>query len=170
LAARGGPPTVEQVRRRAGEQEMRTRALGLVGLVAMLQGCLAGSSPLPAVVEVRDAGTGVPVAHAVVRTTGGNVFIPPRDVLGPPLSPPATPAGARAETDAAGRADIVLAGNRPNELTVTASEYAPLHLTLETNSSSVRGANDWTEGRPRPFDPNTAPAATLQVRVRAAKP
>jgi hypothetical protein len=142
----------------------------IVGLAAMLQGCLAGSSPLPAMIEVRDAGTGVAVADAVVRTTGGNVFMPPREVLGPPISPPATPSGGRVQTDAAGHAAIVLAGNRPNELTVTAPGYAPLHLTLETTALSVRGAMVWTEGRPSPFNPAAPPKQKLQVRISAALP
>jgi len=121
-------------------------------------------------IEVRDAGTGVAVPDAVVRTTGGNVFIPPRDVLRPPISPPATPSGGRVETDAGGHAAIVLAGNRPNELTVTAPGYAPLHLTLETTAISVRGATVWTEGRPSPFNPSAPPQQTLQIRISAAPP
>ncbi|HCA39023.1 MAG TPA: hypothetical protein DEO92_05030 [Phycisphaerales bacterium] len=139
----------------------------MAGSVMVLQGCLAGSSPLGARIEVRDSQSGRPVPHAVVRWTGGNVFIPPRDVLGPPISPPATPAGGKAETNNSGAADIVLAGSRPNELTVTAEGYPPLHLTLEAAADSVRGAVYWTEGRRPPIGAGEATKPTLEVRVRA---
>lgn len=140
--------------------------LGLMGCVSMLQGCLPPSAPLPARVEVRDASSGRPIPHALVRWTGGNVFIPPRDVLGPPISPPATPPGGRCETDASGTAKVVLAGNRPNELTVSVAGYAPLSLTLETGKSAVSGALDWSQGRMPPVDAASAVEPRLEVRVR----
>lgn len=140
-----------------------------VGSVLALQGCLAGSSPLGARIEVRDSQSGRPVPHAAVRWTGGNVFIPPRDVLGPPISPPATPAGGKAETNDFGAADIVLAGSRPNELTVTAEGYPPLHLTLEAAADSVRGAVSWTDGRRPPISDSEAIRPTMEVRVRAIR-
>jgi len=142
-------------------------SLVMGGCVAVLGGCLPGSSPLAARVEVRDARTGEPVPMAEVRTTGGNVFIPPRDVLGPPVSPWANPSGGRRETQADGGAEIVLAGNRPNELTVIAEGFAPLHLTLQAGASSVSGATDWSLGRLPPLNAAASPPQRLEVRVRA---
>ena len=145
----------------------RTSVLGLVAV--LLQGCLAGSSPLPAVIEVRDSATGKPVPQAIVRTTGGNLFIPPRDVLGPPVSPLATPAGGRASTNSSGIADLVLAGNRPNELSVTAVGYLPLRLVLRTGTTRVSGANEWTRGREQPVNSSLLTVPTLEVRVHPAQ-
>jgi hypothetical protein len=143
------------------------KTIGLFGLgIILLQGCLSGSSPLPAVIEVRDAGTGKPVAQAMVRTTGGNLFVPPRYVLGPPLSPVATPAGGRVSTDDSGAANLVLAGNRPNELTVTANGYWPLHLVLKAGQDHISGATNWTFGRGQPAN---SMQQTLEVRVRPAQ-
>jgi hypothetical protein len=136
----------------------------LVGLPLMLQGCLASSSPLPAIVEVRNARTGLPVADAAVRTTGGNMFIPPRSLLAPPTSAWANPAGGRVHTGEDGAAKILLAGSRPNELTVTAAGYPPLHLTLEAKKTNVRGALEWTEGRRSPIE-DTWAGPKLEVRV-----
>ncbi|MBT5582419.1 MAG: hypothetical protein HOI89_11060 [Phycisphaerae bacterium] len=145
----------------------RTSVLGLVAV--LLQGCLSGSSPVPAVIEVRDAATGKPVPQAMVRTTGGNLFIPPRDVLGPPVSPKATPAGGRASTNNAGTANLVLAGNRPNELTVTAVGYLPLRLVLKAGSTRVSGATEWTRGREQPVNTSLPIVPTLEVRVHPAQ-
>jgi len=129
-----------------------------------LTGCLAPSAPLSAIVEVRASSTMAPIANAEIQTTGGNLFIPPRDVVMPPTSPRATPAGDHATTGIDGTAIIELAGNRPNELTVTAAGFPPLHATLRAASASVAGAGVWTEGRPAP-GPNPEPR--LEVRVRA---
>jgi hypothetical protein len=137
----------------------------LVSLPLMLQGCLAGSSPLSAIVEVRDARTGLPVADAVVRTTGGNVFIPPRYLLAPPTSPWANPAGGRVQTGDDGATSLLLAGSRPNELTVTAAGYPPLYLTLEVEQTNVRGAHEWTEGRRSLIEDGTSAGPKLEVRV-----
>jgi len=145
----------------------RTSVLGLVAV--LLQGCLAGSSPLPAVIEVRDSATGKPVPQAIVRTTGGNLFIPPRDVLGPPVSPLATPAGGRASTNSEGTANLVLAGNRPNELSVTAVGYLPLRLVLRAGTTRVSGANEWTRGREQPVNSSLPTVPTLEVRVHPAQ-
>ena len=101
---------------RAAERKMNVWKSTLVGLPLMLQGCLASSSPLPAIVEVRNARTGLPVADAAVRTTGGNMFIPPRSLLAPPTSAWANPAGGRVHTGEDGAANLLLAGSRPNEL------------------------------------------------------
>jgi hypothetical protein len=146
---------------------MNAWTTALVGLPLMLLGCLAGSSPLGAIVEVRDARTGLPVADAVVRTTGGNVFIPPRDVLAPPTSPWANPAGGRVQTGDDGAVNLLLAGSRPNELTVTAAGYPPLHLTLEAGMTDVHGALEWTEGRRPPITADMSAGPVLEVRVHA---
>jgi hypothetical protein len=150
---------------RAVEQKMNAWKTALVSLPLMLQGCLAGSSPLPAIVEVRDARTGLPVADAVVRTTGGNVFIPPRYLLAPPTSPWANPAGGRVQTGDDGATSLLLAGSRPNELTVTAAGYPPLYLTLEVEQTNIRGAHEWTEGRRSLIEDGTSAGPKLEVRV-----
>ncbi len=159
-----GPPTVEQVIRSVAVCRI---VLGLMVMSsALLGGCLAGSSPVPAHLELRDALTGAPVGGAEVRTTGGNIFIPPRDVLGPPISPWANPAGGRFETAGDGGVDIVLAGNRPNELTITADGYAPLHMTLRGRATSIGGVSSWTLGRLPPINDEVSPPRRLEVRVR----
>ncbi|MDP7029745.1 MAG: hypothetical protein QF733_05950 [Phycisphaerales bacterium] len=138
-------------------------------LMTWCPGCLPPSAPLHARLEVRDAATGRPVPDATVRWTGGNLFIPPREVLGPPISPAATPAGGRAVTDEDGVATLTLAGNRPNDLTVQADGYQPVHVVLKASASTVGGAVIWTEGIAAPSSPARPAAPTLQVRVRPAQ-
>jgi hypothetical protein len=142
---------------------MVIRAATTGAAVWLLGGCLAGSSPLAADLEVRDARTGAPIAGAAVRTTG-------LSVLQPPISPWADPPAGRFESGADGAVAIVLAGNRPNELTVTAQGYAPLHLTLQAGSVSVAGATDWSTGRLPPINGSVSPPPRLEVRVRAKPP
>ena len=132
-------------------------------ICVVLAGCLAPSQPIPASIYVRDADTGQPVQDAVVRSTGGNVFIPPRDVLGPPVSPPATPAGARGTTGPLGLVKLSLAGNRPNDVEVTAEGYAPLHITLRANQNSISNAGIWMHGLLPPA--GAPPSRRLQLKV-----
>jgi len=141
--------------------------LAILAAAVASSGCLPPSSPLHARIEVRNATTGQPVPHATVRWTGGNVFIPPRDVLGPPISPPATPPGGRTETDAGGDAELTLAGNRPNDLIVRADGYRTLHVVLTAGKQSIGGAATWTAGI---VSPGAAGAeATMEVRVLPAQ-
>ncbi len=137
--------------------------------MATVAGCLPPSAPLHACLEVRDTVTGQPIPHATARWTGGNPFIPPREVLGPPISPLANPPGGRTETDASGRARLTLAGSRPNDLLVTADGYRPVHVMLTPGITTIGGAFAWTEGMKPPTSPIQPHQPTMQVRVRPAQ-
>jgi len=114
---------------------------------------------------VRDCHLETPVADADIRIAGGNVFLPPRTLIVPPTSPWADPAGSLARTNRDGTVDIMLAGSRPNDITITASGYPPLHATIEVG---VRGINRpllWTTGRVPPVDVTAPPSPRLEFRV-----
>ena len=135
------------------------RGLWLIAVALCGGGCLPASQPIPATVKVRHVTTHVPVPAARVWLSGGRPFMPPREVIGPPVSPWPNPQYSQAVTDANGVSHVQIAGNRPNWLTVATDGGRSGILLLRATNDEIYGATAWTAVDGMPYE----------VRVNAAK-
>lgn len=120
------------------------RLLSLMFMMLIAGGCLPASRPIPAKIEIRQASTHEPVAAARLWLQGGRPFMPPRQVLGPPVSPWPNPTATKCVTDADGVGLVELAGNRPNWLTVGVDGGLSGYLLLRATEDDIFGARVWT--------------------------
>ncbi len=137
---------------------MFARIIMLFIAMVLLGGCLPGSRPIAATVEVRDATTHDPVSGATVHISGGQPFVPHGKAIGPPISPWPAPRYSRQVTDEQGSVNVEIAGNRPNWLTVSDPRYTPTTILLRADATNVYGATSWTGD------------GSSKLEVRAASP
>ena len=123
---------------------MFARIIMLFIAMVPLGGCLPGSRPIAATIEVRDATTHEPVSGATVHISGGQPFIPPRETIGPPISPWPTPRYSQHVTNEQGSVNVEIAGSRPNWVVVSDPRYTPTTILLRTDATNVYGATSWT--------------------------
>ncbi len=138
-------------------------------LISLLLGACTASQPLPTTVFVRDSTTHTPVAQASVTSVGLNLFLPTwHDTFGlsagSTIGPHANPEGTQATTDAQGSAMLSLAGNRPNQVYVSAKGYQPLRLVVRTSANAIQQPKGWARASHTPSSPDEANAPTLEAR------
>ena len=145
------------------------RPMRFLLLISTLLGACTASQPLPMTVQVRDSTTHAPVAHALVASIGLSLYIPISQNTqwlssGAIVGPPANPARAKASTDIQGSAAIMLAGNRPNQVYISADGYQPLKLIAHTSANAIQQPKDWTRGTHIPSNAIESKAPTLEAR------
>jgi hypothetical protein len=93
-----------------------------------------------------------PIENVVIRAEGGVFYIPTmqQSILGSPgrmFGPLPQPEGAIGETDADGRARMLISGQRPVKMRFFKQGYSDGRLIVESGQDIVTGALAWTEGQ-----------------------
>ena len=135
-------------------QHMLRPALLLLIVICLASGCTA-SRPMPIMIEVADAKTGIPVEGVTIRAAGGTFYVPTMEasIIGAPgtsFGPPPNPTAAVGRTNEQGTSYMTVAGQRPVFMRFFKEGYPVGFLVIETGETQALGASDWTTERTLP--------------------